>query len=949
MAKSYYWHRFYSHQPDLNYDNPLTQEAMLRVIDFWVSLGVDGLRLDAVPYLFEREGTNCENLPETHGFLKKLRAQLDSRFKNRMLLAEANQWPEDAAAYFADGAECHMAFHFPIMPRLFMALHMEDRFPVLDILEQTPPIPETCQWALFLRNHDELTLEMVTDEERDYMYRVYGQNPQMRVNLGIRRRLAPLLGNHRRRIELMNGLLFSLPGTPIIYYGDEIGMGDNIYLGDRNGVRTPMQWSADRNAGFSRANPQRLYLPVIIDPEYNYETINVEAQQNNRYSFLWWKRLIALRKRYKAFGRGTIEFLHPENRKVLVFLRRYQEENILVVANLSRFVQYLELDLSAFRGWVPVEMFGRIEFPPVGELPYFLTLGPHSFYWFSLEERRITPQEVEVRSHVSHLPVLTATGRWESVFRQKGQTAIERILPSYLKGCRWFGGKGERIRCATIRDILPVRDETPPAFLTLVRVEYIDSDSETYSLPLTYASGSRAEEVLRDLPQAVLARLRFEDREEEGILYDAAFHGGFGESLLVGMARHRRRPGREGELVAWRTREFTRIRGSGEERLSAAMIKGEHSNTSLVFGERLILKLFRRLQPGLNPDLEIGRFLTEKRFAHIAPVAGGIEYYGEKEEPVSLAILNGFVPNQGDAWEYTLDALSHYFEQILARGTKETAPSFPQAPLLELADQEIPPQAAEMIGPYLESARLLGQRTGEMHVFLASDSQNPRFSPEPFSKLYQRSLYQSGRSLTREVFRLLSKREKNLSEETRPEAQRVLELESRILDHFRSIVDKKITAMRIRCHGDYHLEQVLYTGKDFVIIDFEGEATRPLSERRIKRSPLHDVSGMLRSFHYASHSALLSQRDKGLIRPEDFPNLEWSAQLWRMWVYAVFLKAYLRTTSSGDFLPQNRQEFQDLLNIYLLQKAVYELGYELNNRPEWVMIPLTGIRQLIGA
>ena len=492
-------------------------------------------------------------------------------------------------------------------------------------------------------------------------------------------------------------------------------------------------------------------------------------------------------------------------------------------------------------------------------------------------------------------------------------------------------------------------DETPPAFLTLVRVEYIDSDAETYSLPLTYASGSRAEEVLRDLPQAVLARLRFEDREEEGILYDAAFHGGFGESLLVGMARHRRRPGREGELVAWRTREFTRIRGSGEERLSAAMIKGEHSNTSLVFGERLILKLFRRLQPGLNPDLEIGRFLTEKRFAHIAPVAGGIEYYGEKEEPVSLAILNGFVPNQGDAWEYTLDALSHYFEQILARGTKETAPPLSQAPLLELADQEIPPQAAEMIGPYLESARLLGQRTGEMHVFLASDSQNPRFSPEPFSKLYQRSFYQSARSLTREVFRLLSRREKNLSEETRPEAQRVLELESRILDHFRSIVDKKITAMRIRCHGDYHLEQVLYTGKDFVIIDFEGEATRPLSERRIKRSPLHDVSGMLRSFHYASYSALLSQRDKGLIRPEDFPNLECSAQLWRMWVYAVFLKAYLQTTSSGDFLPQNREEFQDLLNVYLLQKAVYELGYELNNRPDWVMIPLRGIQQLIGA
>jgi maltose alpha-D-glucosyltransferase/alpha-amylase len=494
-----------------------------------------------------------------------------------------------------------------------------------------------------------------------------------------------------------------------------------------------------------------------------------------------------------------------------------------------------------------------------------------------------------------------------------------------------------------------VRDETPSAVLTLVRVEYIDADAETYSLPLTYASGSSAAEVLRDLPHAVLARVRFQEGEEEGILYDAAFYGGFGESLLVGMARHRRRPGREGELAAWRTQEFTRIRGSGEERLSAAVIKGEQSNTSLVFGERLILKLFRRLQPGLNPDLEIGRFLTERGFAHIAPVAGGVEYYREKEQPVSLAILNGFVPNQGDAWQYTLNALSHYFEQVLARGMKETVSSLPPRPLLELADQEIPPQAAEMIGPYLESARLLGQRTGEMHVFLASDSRDPRFSPEPFSKLYQRSLYQSARSLTREVFRLLSRQEKGLSEETRAEALKVFELESRILDRFRSIVDKRITAMRIRCHGDYHLGQVLYTGKDFVIIDFEGETARPLSERRIKRSPLHDVSGMLRSFHYASYSALLSQRDKGLIRPEDFPTLECSAQVWRMWVYAAFLRAYLQTTSSGNFLPQDRGEFQELLNVYLLEKAVYELGYELNNRPEWVMIPLTGIQQLIRA
>jgi maltose alpha-D-glucosyltransferase/alpha-amylase len=950
VAKAYFWHRFYSHQPDLNYDNPLVQKSILRVIDFWFGLGVDGLRLDAVPYLYEREGTNCENLPETYAFLRKLRDHVDSRFKNRMLLAEANQWPEDAVAYFGEGDECHMAFHFPSMPRMFMALHMEDRFPIIDILEQTPPIPENCQWALFLRNHDELTLEMVTDEERDYMYRVYAQNPRMRINLGIRRRLAPLLGNHRRRIELMNGLLFSMPGTPIIYYGDEIGMGDNIYLGDRNGVRTPMQWSADRNAGFSRANPQRLFLPIIIDPEYHYEPINVEAQQSNPYSLLWWmKRLIALRKRYKAFGRGTIEFLQPENRKVLIFIRRYQEECILVVANLSRFVQYLELDLSTFRGWVPVEIFGRIDFPPIGELPYFLTLGPHSFYWFSLEERKTLSTEMTVQSRISQLPVLEVTGRWESVLQGQNRVALEKILPPYMREQRWFGGKAEKIKGAMIREVLPVQDETNPAFLTLVRVDYIGADTEIYSLPLTYASGKRAEAILRDHPQAVLVRLQFKDRREEGIVYDAVLEEGFAESLLVGMARHRGREGIEGDLVASRTREFRQLRGAGEERLNVALMKAEQSNTSLVFGERFILKLFRHLQAGVNPDLEIGRFLTGKKFNHIPPVAGAIEYHREKEEPITLAILHGYVPNQGDAWKYTLDQLSHYFEHVLASGKKALALPSSAASPLNLIEQEFPPVVSEMIGHYLESARLLGQRTGEMHVCLASAPEDPGFAPEPFSRLYQRSLYQSMRNLTGQIFRLLRQQIKDFPDAVRPDAQKVLNQESRILERFQSIVDRKITAMRIRCHGDYHLGQVLYTGKDFVIIDFEGEPARSLSERKIKRSPLRDVSGMLRSFHYAAYAALLSQRDKGLIRPEDFSLLEASAQFWRLWVSVVFLKSYVHIVSSGNFLPHTKEEFQALLDVFLLEKAIYELGYELNNRPNWVMIPVQGIQQLLSA
>src|ERR1700691_3693323 len=425
---------------------------MIKVVDFWRDLGVDGLRLDAAPYFYEREGTNCENLPETHTFLKKLRQHDDDNYRDRMLLGEANQWREDAVAYFGQGRgdECHMAYHFPLMPRLFMALRMEDRTPIVDIMEQTPPIPETAQWALFLRNHDELTLEMVTDEERDYMYRMYAHIYQARLNLGIRRRLAPLLGNDRRRIELLNALLFSLPGTPVIYYGDEIGIGENIYLGDRDGVRTPMQWSADRNAGFSSANPQRLILPVIIDPEYHYQSVNVEAHESNRHSLLWWmRRMVALRKQIKAFGRGSMEFLNPENSHVLAFIRAYEGQTILVVANLSRFVQYVELDLAKFKGSIPVELFGRTPFPPIGDLPYLLTLGPHGFFWFSLE-RPGSAAETEHSEYV--VPRIEMNAGFDGVLHGGARQQLERLLPRYLPHCRWFRAKSRSIVSVQIID-----------------------------------------------------------------------------------------------------------------------------------------------------------------------------------------------------------------------------------------------------------------------------------------------------------------------------------------------------------------------------------------------------------------------------------------------------------------------------------------------------------------
>ncbi|GAB4361935.1 MAG: maltose alpha-D-glucosyltransferase [Deltaproteobacteria bacterium] len=951
VAKAYYWHRFYSHQPDLNYDNPAVRRAVNQVLDFWLGMGVDGLRLDAVPYLIEREGTPCENLPETHKVLKGIRRRVDEKFRNRMLLAEANQWPEDAVAYFGEGDECHMAFHFPLMPRLFMAVRMEDRYPVIDILTQTPPIPEGCQWALFLRNHDELTLEMVTDEERDYMVRVYADDPQARINLGIRRRLVPLLGKDRRKFELMNALLFSLPGTPVIYYGDEIGMGDNIFLGDRNGVRTPMQWSADRNAGFSRANPQRLYLPVIIDADYHYETVNVEARQNNPSSLLWFmKRILALRKRFRAFGRGTIEFLYPENHHVLAFLRTCEEERILVVANLSRFAQYVELDLGACRGMVPVELFGQTGFPPVQDGPYRLTLSPHAFFWFSLERPGEEEAKAEAAERERKVPRLTVPGPWETLLKEDGGRMLERILPGYLQGRRWFGGKARKMKSARILDAVPLAGASPAVHLLLIRVEYVEEDPEVYTLPVAFADRKRVARIARDYPQAVIAQLSEGGRNggRGGILYDALYDREACEFLLESTARRRRFKGSGGEVAAVPTKAFRTVRGPQGKPPRARAMRAEQSNTSVVFGDRVILKLFRRVDAGVNPDLEIGAFLTEKaRFPHIPPVAGFLEYRRERREPMTLGIFQGFVPNQGDAWHYTLDSLGRYFEQVMARHPSERECALPDRPLIDLAGEGVPEEAGKWLGEYLPAARLLGERTAEMHLALSGETEDRAFAPEPFSTLYQRSLYQSMRNLTGHAMLLLRKRLRFLPEAFRDDARRVLEAQERILSRFREILDRKITAKRIRIHGDYHLGQVLYTGRDFVIIDFEGEPAHTLTARRIKRSPLRDVAGMLRSFHYAAKARLVGAAGGGAIRADDLAALDPWARYWHRWVSAAFLGAYLETASRGTFLPRSREELAALLDTYRMEKAIYELEYELNNRPDWVKLPLRGILNLL--
>ena len=944
VAKAYYFHRFYTHQPDLNYDSPAVRREIRRVVAFWLGMGVDGLRLDAVPYLFKREGTNCENLPETHSFLRELRRYIDLNFDNRMLLAEANQWPEDAVAYLAEGKECHMAFHFPVMPRMFMAVRMEDRFPLVNIWAQTPAIDPTCQWALFLRNHDELTLEMVTDEERDYMYSAYAQDSRMRVNLGIRRRLAPLLGNHRRTIELNSALLFSLPGTPVIYYGDEIGMGDNVYLGDRDGVRTPMQWSADRNAGFSASNPQRLILPVIIDPEYHYQSVNVEAHDSNRHSLLWWmRRLVALRKQIKAFGRGAMEFLNPENSHVLAFIRSYEQERILVVANLSRFVQYVELDLSRFKGMTPIELFGRTPFPPIGDLPYLLTLGPHAFFWFSIEQ--LDGAGAAGLSDYQ-TPRIEMNAGFDGILRGEARTKLERTLPDYLPHCRWFRAKARSIKSARVTDALTMSEEPGGAQLALISVEYANSEPETYLLPLAIASGDRSRELRSRWPERVIAEVTGTVRDGDGILYDAVVDPYFLTALFEMISRRRHHRSAAGEILAQTTQAFNQLRGPADSALEPRVLKVEQSNNSIVFGDRLILKLFRRLDAGVNPDLEIGRFLTtHAQFSHVPPLAGWIDYRAGRGEPRSLAVLQGFVPNQGDAWQFTLRELHRYFESAATRPALP-APQKTVFELLALTEPEL--LAAELMAPYLDAARQMGQRIAELHLALASNSSEPDFAPEPNSALHQRSTYQSMQNLLGQVMRTLNSRKSLIPKDLREQAQTIAAHQREIAAPFEAFLRCRTSIVRMRCHGDLHLGQILYTGNDFVVVDFEGEPGRTLSERRLKRSALRDIAGMLRSFNYAALTSLMEQLKIGALGKVDFAVMEPWANFWQTWSSWAFLRAYLAAAGRAPFVPRTNDELRILLAAFIMDKAIYELGYELNNRPDWLLIPTRSIVQLLG-
>ena len=1050
VAKAYYWHRFFSHQPDLNYENPLVMEEVLKAMRFWLDMGVDALRMDAIPYLCERDGTSCENLPETHEAVKAIRAAIDAEYANRLILAEANQWPADVRPYFGDGDECHMAFHFPLMPRIYMALRQEDRLPITDIMAQTPPIPDNCQWALFLRNHDELTLEMVTADERDYMYFAYSADPRMRVNVGIRRRLAPLVDNNRRRIELRKSLLLSFPGTPVLYYGDEIGMGDNIYLGDRNGVRTPMQWTSDRNAGFSKCDPARLYFPVIMDPIYGYQVVNVEAQLSDQSSLLHWTHnMIALRKLFQVFGRGTLTFLNPANRKILAYLRDLDRgdgthETVLCVANLSRFAQPVSLDLSSYTGMQPVEMLGYVPFPAITSTPYDLSLAPYSFLWLELHapepEQELLP-ELDLLQQETPVADMLAGG-WTGFLGGPGRELLEMSLPAWLPRQRWFGAKTRAIKKVRVRDWVELPSATEgcssegrtgkqspggfPFALLYCEVEYDSGEADLYQLPLA-VSIVNAPEDLEALPHSCVVA-RFDSYGAQVIVHDAVTRAEFhqdllkliecnstlalagrtaaeaipaseaaaplappedaplspaGASLSVAPAPLSAQPGEaaapprstapvtlsagaqslqprespsagnpvplEGRLDARASSAFAQVHVA--PRLTSRAGSAEQSNTSILFGHQLILKLFRHLESGENPDVEIGRFLTEvAHFKRMPPFLGEIAITPARGEKTTVALLQGFVSNEGDGWEWFLARLQDFFADVASQVAPEMLrPSF------LVARQEIPPtmQAAHGL---LQAAALLGRRTAEMHVALSTPSDQPAFAPEP---LTAEDLAQDAARIEAQIrtnLEALKHSLPSLDDATSDVAGLLLSRRLALVARAHGLGTLPAGGQRIRIHGDFHLGQTLRTeghgkaaenGGDFVILDFEGEPARSLVDRKRKQSSLKDVAGMIRSFSYVAYAGLerfaASQAKSG--NPYDGALARW-ALAWQEAAASEYLSAYRAAIAENPALLPAPETAQALLEAYLLEKALYELVYELNNRPGWLRTPITGILNL---
>ncbi|WP_373515721.1 maltose alpha-D-glucosyltransferase [Persicitalea sp.] len=938
VAQQYYWHRFFHHQPDLNYDSPLVQKEIFEILDYWCKTGVDGFRLDAVPYLFEREGTNGENLPETHDFLKKIRAHVDKHYPGTTLLAEANMWPEDSASYFGEGEgdECHMNYHFPVMPRMYMALQMEDRYPIIDIFEQTPEIPATAQWAMFLRNHDELTLEMVTDEERDYMYKSYAKDPKARINLGIRHRLAPLLDNNRRKIELMNCLLFSLNGTPVIYYGDEIGMGDNFYLGDRDGVRTPMQWSPDRNAGFSETNPHKLYLPVILDPEYHYEAVNVETQRRNTSSLLWFmKRMITMRKKFKAFSRGDMEFVWVSNPKILAFTRSYEDETILVLVNLSRYTQPAELDLSAYKGYLPIDVFSKNRFPVIKEDdPYFFTLGSHGYQWFSLEKAH---PETDSKQPKPSFKLKS----WAALLQKDSIKTLEsRILSKYLHSTEWFIGKDRTVISTEIAESAELDLGEHKAYLLLLEVQYESGLAEHYQLPVAFVTDEVSAEIAEDSPSAVIAHLKIGD--EEGLLVDAYYTEDMQQRMLRHFLKKAPMKLKNGSLN-FSTHKADKL--PEPEEMKTRTLSTAHE-TIISYDDEYVLKLYRRVEKTAHPDAEITKILTQKSHFHsMLPFSGSIDWKIGRDN-YTLGILQEAPEGNVNMWKFMRERVNNYYERVLSlEHDNWPEPLEGRAMLTPVAHDNIPDDFRDLFGgTVVGPTRMLGERLGELHLAL-STVDAPDFGSEGFSLHYQRSLYSGLQSLVRETFQNQEKNSKKLPANVQADAKAIMARKNEILASLKRIYEKKMDAVKIRIHGGYTLDKILYTSNDLAICEFGGNPMRSFSERRLRRSPLRDVADMIESLHYAAYASLIFNDQ---VREEDIPKLTPPTERWIQAASGIFLEAYLRTVKGSDFIPDDSDDLNVLLETYLLEKALFDLNGELTQRPDWATIPLRIFKSLLG-
>jgi maltose alpha-D-glucosyltransferase / alpha-amylase len=926
VAKAYYWHRFYSHQPDLNFDNPQVLKAIFGVMRYWLELGVDGMRLDAVPYLKEREGTNNENLPETHEVLKAIRAELDREFPGRLLLAEANQWPEDTQEYFGDGDECHMAFHFPLMPRMYMALAQEDRFPLTDILRQTPEIPPNCQWAIFLRNHDELTLEMVTDRERDYLWEKYAADPRARINLGIRRRLAPLLENDRRRIELLNSLLLSMPGTPVLYYGDEISMGDNIYLGDRDGGRTPMQWSPDRNGGFSRADPSRLVLPPIMDSLYGFSAVNVETQSRDEHSLLnWTRRMLAIRNRHRAFGRGSFKLLHATNRRIFAYLREYTTEDgatetVVCVANVGRTAQAVELDLSAFNGRVPVEMLGGASFPPIGQLPYLLTLAPYGFHWFLLaEEAQMPAWHAVLPPPMPELRTLILRGGLEDLSAEPARSILENeVLPAYLANRRWFAGKDAAVTSAPVlrSDLLPTSGNTPIMFDEIEVTTA--SGTQRYQLPIGFI---REDDMVSSVPlQLALARAR--RGATLGYITDAFTLPELGPALLDALRSSLVLRGADSELRFLPTEALQAL--EVDPSLGARWLGAEQSNSSLVIGNAAIIKMFRRLNKGAHPESEMGRELTERGYANIAQLLGEVIRVEDSGDCYVLAVVQRFHHSQGDAWYWTQDQLGR-----LLSDTGIGVPVDRDVESQQLADLE-------------RFAAVLGRRLGEMHAVLAA-STSEDFVAAVAGEQQCRQWMDGVRAQVEAAMSALADHGDWSDPADDHRARWLLARRVPLLERIEGLAMSGVESKITRIHGDLHLGQVLVSMEDAIFIDFEGEPARSLEDRRARTSPLRDVAGMLRSFDYA---AAMAERSLPPAPEQRAPGLALT-QRYRELTAAAFVDAYRAAADGVGHGWRNDGDAERLTTLFLIEKASYEIAYEAANRPDWLSVPVRGLLWLV--